>query len=223
MTAIQNKIVVSKYAVDTCDHEHTINILDLSKTITVGVEGEVQPEIQYMDTLSTDPNNFYITLSGSPNIRYSFDSSNSVHVAEVNRIKTYIDDTNPDGYDYQELENKFIVYTLPQNTAPGVWRSVNSDWVSSTMNFEGYFPKDSAGIFVAALINDASAYTAKHCTVSGNTSVTLNTTTEKYVYCVANPCNVNGTQSNTKPIEISGNITIEPIDGKISYVVVFEK
>ena len=223
MTTSLNKIVINKHAVDTCDHDHNINILDLSKTIAVGVEGEAPPEIHYINTLSTDPNNFYITLSGSTNIRYSFDSSNSTHVAEVNRIKTYIDDTNPDGYDYQELENKFIVYALPQNTSPGVWRSVNSDWVSSTMNFEGYFPKDSAGIFVAARIDDASAYTAKHCTVSGNTSVTLNTTTEKYVYCVANSCNVNGTQSNTKPIEISGNLTIEPIDGKTSYVVVFEK
>ena len=223
MTAIQNKIVIGKSSVDACLHEHKINFIDLSTTIPVNVDGEAPPEIPYINTLSTDPNNFYITLSGSTNIRYSFDSSNSTHVAEVNRIKTYIDDTNPDGYDYQELENKFIVYTLPQNTASGVWKSVNLDWVSSAMNFEGYFPKDSTGIFVAARIDDASAYTAKHCTVSGNTSVTLNTTTEKYVYCVANPCNVNGTQSNTKPIEISGNLTIEPIDGKTSYVVVFEK
>jgi hypothetical protein len=224
MTTSLNKIVICKSSVvDACAHEHNINILDLSKTIAVGVEGEAPPEIHYINTLSTDPNNFYITLSGSPNIRYSFDSSNSIHVDEVNRIKTYIDDTNPDGYDYQELENKFIVYTLPQNTAPGVWKSVNLDWVSSAMNFEGYFPKDSTGIFFASRIDDATAYTAKHCTVSGNTSVTLNTTTEKYVYCVANPCNVNGTQSNTKPIEISGNLTIEPIDGKTSYVVVFEK
>lgn len=223
MTAIQNKIVINKYAVDTCAHEHKINVVDLSTSIPVTAEGEAPPNINYRNTLSTDPNNFYITLLGSTNIRYSFDSSNSTHVAEVNRIKTYIDDTNPDGYDYQELENKFIVYALTQNTAPGVWKSVNSDWVSSTMNFEGYFPKDFAGIFVAALINDATSYTAKHCTVSGNTSITLNTTTEKYVYCVANPCTVNGTQSNTKPIEISGNLTIEPIDGKPSYVVVFEK
>jgi hypothetical protein len=224
MTASLNKIVICKSSVvDACAHEHNINILDLSKTIAVGVEGEAPPEIHYINTHSTDPNNYYITLSGSPNIRYSFDSSNSIHVAEVNRIKTYIDDTNPYGYDYQELENKFIVYALTQNTAPGVWKSVNSDWVSSAMNFEGYFPKDFAGIFVATRIDDASAYTAKHCTVSGNNSITLNTTTEKYVYCVANPCTVNGTQSNTKPIEISGNLTIEPIDGKISYVVVFEK
>ena len=223
MAAIQNKIVINKYAVDTCDHEHKINVVDLSTTIPVTAEGEAPPNINYRNTLSTDPNNFYIILSGSTNIRYSFDSSNSTHVAEVNRIKTYIDDTNPDGYDYQELENKFIVYTLPQNTTPGVWKSVNLDWVSSAMNFEGYFPEGSAGIFVAALINDATAYTAKHCIVSGNTSITLNTTTEKYVCCVANPCTVNGTQSNTKPIEISGNLTIEPIDGKTSYVVVFEK
>ena len=223
MAAIQNKIVINKYAVDTCDHEHKINFVDLSTTIPVTAEGEAPPNINYRNTLSTDPNNFYIILSGSTNIRYSFDSSNSTHVAEVNRIKTYIDDTNPDGYDYQELENKFIVYTLPQNTTPGVWKSVNLDWISSAMNFEGYFPEGSAGIFVAALINDATAYTAKHCIVSGNTSITLNTTTEKYVCCVANPCTVNGTQSNTKPIEISGNLTIEPIDEKTSYVIVFEK
>ena len=223
MTAIQNKIVVNKYAVDTCAHEHKINVVDLSTTIPVTAEGESPPNINYRNTLSTDPNNFYITLLGSTNIKYYFDSSNSAHVAEVNRIKTYIDDTNPDGYDYQELENKFIVYTLPQNTTPGVWKSVNLDWISSAMNFEGYFPEGSAGIFVAALINDATAYTAKHCIVSGNTSITLNTTTEKYVCCVANPCTVNGTQSNTKPIEISGNLTIDPIDGKTSYVVVFEK
>ena len=223
MAAIQNKIVINKYAVDTCAHEHKINVVDLSTTIPVTAEGESPPNINYRNTLSTDPNNFYITLLGSTNIKYYFDSSNSAHVAEVNRIKTYIDDTNPDGYDYQELENKFIVHTLPQNTTPGVWKSVNLDWVSSAMNFEGYFPEGSAGIFVATLINDATAYTAKHCIINGNTSITLNTTTEKYVCCVANPCTVNGTQSNTKPIEISGNLTIEPIDGKTSYVVVFEK
>lgn len=223
MTASLNKIVISKYAVDTCDHEHSINILDLSKTIAVGVEGEAPPEIQYITTLSTDPNNFYMTLSGSTNIRYSFDSSNSTHIAEVNRIKTYIDDTNPEEYDYQELDNVFVVHTLPQNTSPGIWKSVNLDWVSSAMNYEGYFPKNYAGIFFVARIDDATAYTAKHCIISGNTSVILNTTTEKYVVCVENPCNVNGTQSNTKPIEISGNLTIEPIDGKTSYVVVFEK
>ena len=223
MTAIQNKIVINKYAVDTCAHEHKINVVDLSTTIPVTAEGESPPNINYRNTLSTDPNNFYITLLGSTNIKYYFDSSNSAHVAEVNRIKTYIDDTNPDGYDYQELDNKFIVHTLPQNTTPGVWKSVNLDWVSSAMNFEGYFPEGSAGIFVATLINDATAYTAKHCIINGNTSITLNTTTEKYVCCVANPCTVNGTQSNTKPIEISGNLTIDPIDGKTSYVVVFEK
>jgi len=175
------------------DHPHVIQLINSNENTVCAVDDAATNtrymkcangmlDSFYLNTFLNVNNKMFIVLSGKTDITYDYNPVDDASRDEKNRITNYIDSIdNPDLYDYEELDNKFVVHITAEPSANNTWIDVKRDWMTTSMNVEVAIPKQEAAETFFIAIKRNETYTAKYCNLDANTSIVLDTTSEKMI------------------------------------------
>lgn len=202
-------IFISEYAVssNTEPHEHEIKFFkDYSEPVEIN------------DRFIKDGKNYYVVYTGTPNITYLSNGSPE-HVAELERIKNYIDSLTTAHIDYDELTNGLRVFYYGDDQATNEWLSYDNVWQSDVMPCK--IMQGTQNIVMSRYGSpDAGNYDFRYCTLV-NSTIEHNSESTKLVFVEGDDFSINGTlYTRNTCILIAGNVSITTTD--TAYVAVIE-
>lgn len=169
------------------------------------------------DKFVKDSSDFYIIHEGTPNITYTHDGS-AEQLAEIERIKNYIDSLETAYIDYDELESGLRLYYYSNDLPTNQWLDYHNEWQSSILPCT-IMQGAQTVLFVQYGSSVPGNYTAKHAVVTG--TFEMNTETAKNVFVHGADFTLNGVLYDTDTNQvIQGNVSITT--STKAYVAIFE-
>lgn len=179
---------------DVEDHTHRINFY---------VDDDLTIETKFrLD------NAFYFGFAGDIKVIYSYDKKNEMHLAEIYRIKKWIDSRSDIMFEYEMTDTEFTIIIDYDDFPKNEIYPVDNVWISDMfeVTVDSYQKPALFGRIFVEKTNGKIDF--KHC-ILNNSVVEFDNDNEKTIITYGDPCIVN----DKKKFE---QTPIAPIEGKVT-------